>query len=294
MMRRMALLVGVLVLSVGWGLEVGAETYAPGGLRVEKKSPKIRFGEPVRSAGGSEVSLDKDQLTVADFWDRIVVLGYEGEGKLLMEAEQGLTQISYNDMVEVSHKHSLKSGDRLLVFRKGAKLKDPESGEDLGQILRHLGELRVERSLPGGALARVERALRPLHPGDMLLPWKRPVRHVPLHAVPRTPVQGRIMKIQNGMEVSARGHMVVVGLGRRHRVAPGLTMAIYRGTTPAKSVAARSRGKAGEQFIKRDGMFDTMRPIGRAVLIHVGEKASFAYIKEAARPVWRDDWLTAP
>lgn len=113
------------------------------------------------------------------------------------------------------------------VLRPGKPLKDPETGEVLGQEVEYLGDART---LVEGApqKIRITRSAQEILPRDKLL---EAVDTTTFEYVPRAPAQpivGRIISAYGGMSDSGRYQTVVLNRGSRDGLEPGHVLAVYR------------------------------------------------------------------
>ncbi|MFN3544595.1 MAG: LysM peptidoglycan-binding domain-containing protein [Thiobacillus sp.] len=113
------------------------------------------------------------------------------------------------------------------VLRPGKTLKDPETGEVLGQEVEYLGDART---LVEGApqKIRITQSAKEILPKDKLV---EAIDVTTFEYVPRAPeakVNGRIVSAYGGMSDSGRYQTVVINRGSRDGLAPGHVLAIYR------------------------------------------------------------------
>ncbi|MFP5409505.1 MAG: LysM peptidoglycan-binding domain-containing protein [Gammaproteobacteria bacterium] len=113
------------------------------------------------------------------------------------------------------------------VLRPGKALKDPETGEVLGQEVEYLGDART---LVEGApqKIRITQSAQEILPKDKLL---EAVDTTTFEYAPRAPgqtINGRIISAYGGMSDSGRYQTVVLNRGSRDGLEPGHVLAVYR------------------------------------------------------------------
>ena len=113
------------------------------------------------------------------------------------------------------------------VLRPGKTLKDPETGEVLGQEVEYLGDART---LIEGApqKIRITQSAQEILPKDKLLEAADTTTFEYVPRAPEKSVNGRIISAYGGMSDSGRYQTVVINRGSRDGLEPGHVLAIYR------------------------------------------------------------------
>lgn len=113
------------------------------------------------------------------------------------------------------------------VLRPGKPLKDPETGEVLGQEVEYLGDART---LAEGApqKIRITQSAKEILPRDKLLEAADSTTFEYVPRAPETTINGRIISAYGGVTDSGRYQTVVLNRGARDGLAPGHVLAIYR------------------------------------------------------------------
>ena len=113
------------------------------------------------------------------------------------------------------------------VYRKAEALVDPMTKEVLAYQAVHLGSARVtEHGQP--ATLQLVRALEEIGQGDRMLPSEVPTVFSYAPHAPETEVNGRIVAIHRGVEVTGAHHVVVLGAGEREGLESGHVVALWR------------------------------------------------------------------
>ena len=207
------------------------------------------------------------------------------------------------------------------IFRRGDALVDPESGETLGYTAIYLGEARVRQY---GAVSTLEitRSTQEIYQGDRLLPAggeEASFGYLP-HA-PSRPVSARIISSYGGLRETGALSVVALSRGSRDGLEPGHVLALYRDLSTAHRLRGEPVfGRTGptgndtaqpyysEPLRTRDapifGRVERVSPTdlsklpaeryGMVMVFRTFERAAFALVMEAHRPVALRDILTNP
>jgi hypothetical protein len=212
---------------------------------------------------------------------------------------------------------------RWQVFRRGDQLIDPDTNELLGYIAIYLGEAQLLRR---GDISTVEitKASQEMLRGDRLVPVPA---EPPLFAyVPHPPqdkIRGRIIKTYGGIGETGPLGIVVLSKGTRDGLETGNVLAIYRDQRSAR-YAQRTEpiwGRAGptgtdkripyypaiddprhsrvfesSRGAVREADFAALPPerYGLIMVFRVFERASYALVMSATRPVSEEEIITNP
>ncbi|MBF0186212.1 MAG: hypothetical protein HQM06_17730 [Magnetococcales bacterium] len=201
------------------------------------------------------------------------------------ETDQGYIQGNHQDhqlllpgdTLTLALKHPAPPGTLFLVYRPGAALIDPHSGQHRGTLAHRLGQLQLDTESPDGRQAHLTDLRQEMQPGDRLLYESYPNWPLQPHRRAPLPVQGTILSLPDEMATAGEGAVVSIGLGRQDRVAPGLILTIYHTPPPAVDP------------LSAQPLPPMQRPIGQAILLWVGEYASLALLASTAQPVIRGD-----
>jgi len=212
------------------------------------------------------------------------------------------------------------------VFRRGDALVDPESNEVLGYETFYLGEARVTKF---GELTTIEitSSTREINRGDHLLPasQEKPVfAYVP--RAPEKPVKAYIISAYGNLGETGPLGIVALSKGSRDGLEVGHVLAIYTSTAIAKrlgryglrtSALYGRQGPSGSdsprtyynnEITPRDGpLYGNVEPIDEALIrklpderyglvmvFRTFDRASFALVMEASRPVALYDAVVNP
>ncbi|HEY0840740.1 MAG TPA: LysM peptidoglycan-binding domain-containing protein [Vulgatibacter sp.] len=175
-----------------------------------------------------------------------------------------------------------RTGDRLVIFREDREVRNPETGEHLGSMVRILGWVRIlsadrkERYATGVIVqsnVEIERGDK-VGPGGVALS-----RRVERTAATRS-VSGTIAATL-GDEVAelAQGHFVILDRGSHHGLERGNALAVIRATDGLEDDGLSPR-------------FDADMPvenIGEVVVVDARERTSVALVVRSLRELRRGD-----
>ncbi len=211
------------------------------------------------------------------------------------------------------------------VFRPGAALRDPDSGEILGYEAKYLGDARVRRYGHPTTL-EITKARQEINRGDRLAPARETSFPSYTPRAPEKLIQGSIVSVDGGVSELGQYQIVALNRGARDGLQVGHVLASYhRGATVDTS--GRTRGfletKAG------GGLFGEMeiKPVpvvpdppmppapkddkvgvaaagttlklpdernGLVFVFRVFEKMSYAMVMSATRPIYVGDVVRTP
>ena len=209
------------------------------------------------------------------------------------------------------------------IFRRGDALVDPDTQETLGYEAIYLGEARVRDF--GGDLATIEitKSVREINQNDRLLPVSKQLpnfAYVP-HA-PQKRIRGRIVSAYGNLQETGPASIVALSKGSLDGLEVGTVLAIYRHQSGARyaertqplygrsglSGSDAPRDYYGEQIRPRDGPVYAPADSGKdadianlpderyglVMVFRTFDRASFALVMQATRPVSVRDVVTNP
>ncbi len=169
-----------------------------------------------------------------------------------------------------------------MLYRKGDKIKDPDTKKLLGYQAIYLGEAQMLR--PGDpAKLVVTKVKQEILPSDDLLvaPLKAPLPYYFPH-VPETELRGRILTALNAVSEVGPFTIVSVNLGRRDGVEEGHVFRITRHAGKHKDPVTRKKYKLPDE------------PSGLMMIFRPYEKLSYGLIINATRPIHILDAVETP
>lgn len=212
-------------------------------------------------------------------------------------------------------------GDKWQIFRRGDPLVDPENNQILGYEAVYLGDAQVRQH---GDVATVEitKSVQEIYRNDRLLPLGK---QTPIFAYvpqpPKSPVKGRIISTYGGLQETGPLSIVTLSKGSKDGLQVGTVLAIERSQTSARysQRTAPLFGREGPSGSNAPRTYYSEKIPARATLMERGEvitnkdiaqlpdqryglvmvfrtfdRASFALVMEASRPVTVSDYVINP
>jgi hypothetical protein len=168
------------------------------------------------------------------------------------------------------------------VFRQGAALKHPDTGETLAYEAQYLGDARVIEAGDPAKLV-VTRVKQEILPTDRLL--AAPEKAALPYYFPRAPdrnVKGRILVAVNGLREFGPTTIVAISLGKREGMEEGHVLRIMRHVGVSKDPVTKRMYKMPDE------------ETGLLMVFRVFDKVSYALIMDANRPVHLHDAVRTP
>ena len=216
---------------------------------------------------------------------------------------------------------SKEQGDQWQIFRRGDPLIDPENNEILGYEATYLGEARVQKH---GKVAEIHitRSAQEIYQDDRLIPLKKqtPVFSYIPHP-PTSSIRGRIVSAYGSLQETGPLSIVALSKGSKDGLEVGHVLAIERSQTSTRysqrteALFGRS-GITGSdaprayhseplaprevllprgETITREGLAELPdQRYGLLMVFRTFDRASFALVMEANRPVTVSDFVTNP
>ena len=216
---------------------------------------------------------------------------------------------------------SRDKGDQWQIFRRGDPLVDPENNQILGYEAIYLGDAQV-RQHGDVATIQITKSVQEIYRNDRLLPLGK---QTPIFAYvpqpPKSPVKGRIISTYGGLQETGPLSIVTLSKGSKDGLQVGTVLAIERSQTSARysQRTAPLFGREGPSGSDAPRTYYSEKIPARATLMERGEvitnkdiaqlpdqryglvmvfrtfdRASFALVMEASRPVTVSDYVTNP
>jgi hypothetical protein len=208
------------------------------------------------------------------------------------------------------------------VFRPGAALRDPETGELLGYEANYLGDARVRRfgDVSTATTLDITKSRREINQGDRLMRARESTFPNYIPRAPGKPIKGVIMSVDGGVSEVGQFQVITLNRGARDGLETGHVLATYRkGVYVGQQGARTSFGGTSGVVVKpvpvvpdppytpqpvNDGKVGAdvrAGPIrlpdernGLALVFRVFEKMSYAIVMRASRPIYVGDIVQTP
>ena len=288
-------------------------------LETVKLSPKVRV-ERLQEQAVPSIS----PSAIEPFLSKPLVVGQNelDSAPLIVATEENRVELGAGNIAYVRGITKDK-GVYWQIFRRGDALVDPDTQETLGYEAIYLGEARVRDF--GGDLATIEitKSAREINQNDRLLPVSKQLpnfAYVP-HA-PQKRIRGRIVSAYGNLQETGPASIVALSKGSLDGLEVGTVLAIYRHQSGARyaertqplygrsglSGSDAPRDYYGEQIRPRDGPVYAPADSGKdadianlpderyglVMVFRTFDRASFALVMQATRPVSVRDVVTNP
>ena len=272
----------VIVLNKAEGtMSIAPQASAPAPTPDTTVEVRLRPGIRVESRDSAIASIPPE--AIEPFLSRPVVI--EPESGLNAPRVVGTPErvlVGTGDEIYASGATDLSITNYVLV-RPGRALRDPDTGDVLGQEAVYLGTARVTRAANPLTL-RVTSSEREISAGDRLLPE---TARLPNNYVPRAPekdINGRIVAIYNGIAQAGRDQIVAINRGSAAGVEIGHVFALQN---LGRTINDRTNGSPQEIKLpdERNGLLFVFR---------VFDKVSYALIMNVTNPVSVGDRFIRP
>ncbi|MDQ6961290.1 MAG: LysM peptidoglycan-binding domain-containing protein [Mariprofundaceae bacterium] len=209
-------------------------------------------------------------LTALKHQDFVETGELQGVGHIVNSSDQRL-YYSLGDIMYISLSMDTKvyPGDLFNVFRRDKSIVHPGSGDDLGSIIEHLGQLKVISKSGDLYRASVVKTFTEFTNGDRLRPADDMNDHVTLN-YPTEKIRGHIVYMRNAIAEVGKDHIVAIDLGIRHGVSVGSVLSVHRlGRLVQDPLDGEDRTLPDEK-------------IGEMIVLAVQDEASMAIITQSS------------
>ncbi len=194
-----------------------------GGLTKVRPQPRVVVKPVERLESTMDASLLLTALRRQDFIQPGEV---NGIGHIL-DSEDERINYGANDRLYLKFDKPVREGDVFDIFRTGDPIRDPRSGEVVGVLVNHLGQLQVTSSADGIYRGTVLTAFEEISRGDRL----KPAKDVDTRIVPTYPggnLNGAVIYIRNDAAEAGQNQVVGITLGLSDGLQPGTALSVHR------------------------------------------------------------------
>jgi len=239
-----------------------------GGLSIVQPQPQVIIRPVERMEGNAESSLLLTALQRQGFIqpNQVQGVGY------IVDSRDDRLNYGAHDFVYLKLNKPAKTGTLFDVFRSTDTLHDPHSGDELGVLVKHLGQIRISSESGGVFRGIVVKAFEEISRGDRIKPARNIDPHLELRH-PDHPLSGTVIYIRNEAHEAAQHQVVGINLGLKDGLKPGMQMAIY---------------KAGRMVVDKVNGGQVLLPqerIGEVLVLVPQQQASIALITKSTAPV---------
>lgn len=260
-------------------------------LALDRSGPTLRVATPerlqprVHEEGGARAIPSIPHHVIAPYLSEPLIVeegALDAAPKIVATQEDRVFVGAGNTIYATGVESGAKSWQ---VYRPAQPVKDPRSGEVLGYEAVFLGSARLVR--PGApATLEIVSSKQEVGLGDRLVAAVTPdvITHAP-HA-PERDVEGRIVKIYEGVGETGRSHVVTLGIGRAHGLEPGHVLAIHR---QGRAVTYSDPGEH-----RREDYTLPEERFGLVFVFRTFDRLAYALVMDASRPVTVGDSVRKP
>jgi len=203
--------------------------------------------------------------------DLIRAEAIQGVGHIVGTEDERIN-FSTNDRVYLKLGVSAKDGDLFDVFRTGETLEDPVSGDEIGVLVSHLGQIRVTSQSSGVYRGTVVNTFQELQRGDRL----KPARSIDLKVTPVYPegkLQGHILYIRDFVAEAGQHQVVGISLGNKEGIQTGTVLSVHRA------------GKEEEDSVTGDDVTLPEEKIGEMIVLVPQPNGALALVTQSTAPI---------
>ncbi|ATX83084.1 LysM domain-containing protein [Mariprofundus ferrinatatus] len=250
------------------GSEIWFDGGRPGGLRVVKLAPHIVVKPVERLEGAVDSSIVMTALMRQDFIhpDQLQGVGH------ILDARDERINFGLHELVYAELNQPANSGTLFDVFRTTKTVVDPASGDAVGVLVEHLGQIRVTSEEGGVHRAVVEKVFQEISRGDRL----KPARDPDLKVVPQSaarPMSGSVLYIRHNGELAGQHQVLGISLGIRDGIKAGTVMSIYQ------------NGRVINDAVSGEKVRLPREKVGQVIVLVPQEQASLALITDSTAPI---------
>jgi len=259
------------------GNKIWFDGRSEGGLRVERWQPEAK-AKPVERL---EKKIDSSLLlTALERQDFIQPSEVEGVGHIL-DSEDDRLNYGLNDRLYLRLNQVAKPGDLFDVFRTSDPIHDPHSGELVGLLVVHLGQVRITSQADGIYRGEVVKAFEELSRGDRLKPAKEIDPYI-VPSYPENALAGTVLYIRNDAAEAGQNQIIGISLGQQLGLEPGSALSIFRAGRTIKDRVTGEKVTLPEE------------EVGQALVLVPQKDASIALITKSTRPINIGDSVKNP
>lgn len=173
-------------------------------------------------------------------------------------------------------------GEKFGIYRLGAAYVDPDTGSVLGHEALYLAEaVTVESGDPG--VAGITKSKREVLPGDLLIPRKDGIVTPTFKpAAPSASVNGKIIKVLDGVSLIGRDSVIVINRGLDAGLEVGNVLLVKQNLSPSQDTQNQGYSSL------------PLQTAGEVMLFRVFDQVSLGLIMTATLPIRVLDVVASP
>lgn len=194
-----------------------------GGITAVRPQPQIKIKPVERLEAEIDTSMILTALTRQDF---IQPEDVEGVGYIL-DSEDDRINYGASDKLYLKFNQQVSEGDVFDIFRTGDPIIDPKSGEIVGVLVNHLGQIEVLSESGGIYRGLVSETFEELSRGDRL----KPAKVVDTRIKPSYPagqLSGQVLYIRNNAAEAGQNQVIGIDLGLDEGLQSGAVLSVHK------------------------------------------------------------------
>jgi len=239
-----------------------------GGLSMSHPQPQVIIRPVERMERRTDSSL---LLTVLQRQGFIQPNQVQGVGYIVDSRDDRLNYGSH-DFVYLKLEQPAKVGTLFDVFRSTDAVRDPQSGNALGLLVRHMGQIRISSQHNGIYRGVVVKAFEELSRGDRVKPARVIDYHLRLSRS-KSHLLGTVIYIRNDAHEAAQHQVIGINLGLNDGVKAGMQMFIYKA------------GRVVEDKVSGGAVLLPQERIGAVIVLATQPQAAIALITKSTAPI---------
>ena len=194
-----------------------------GGLTMVTPEPQIVIKTVERLEGEVDSSLLLTALARQDF----IQPGQDSGVGYILDSEDKRIHYGINDRLYLKMNGTVPAGSVFDVFRSTDPIRDPRSGELVGMLVKHLGQIEITSQAGDVYRGLVSKAFEELERGDRL----KPARIVDPHIVvsyPEGQLAGSVLYIRGDAAEAGQNQVIGISLGLQDGLKAGAALSVHR------------------------------------------------------------------
>ncbi len=203
-------------------------------------------------------------------------------GEIVAAANPGRSIFGAPDVVFINlgSNSGVKEGDEFNIYKKDAKIYDPESDDFLGYKIKILGRLKITKVEQSVSTATITQSFEEIKVHDKLVPYEPGTTTIDL-ALAQNPVQGYVICGKHDLTIYGENDVVYIDRGSDEGIQPGNTFVIYKDREPVEDPSTHETLHLPKEIL------------GKLTVIKVQGKTSTAVITKSVREIKIGDRILA-
>ncbi len=239
-----------------------------GGLSTTRLQPRIRIKPVERLEASVDTSILITALRRQDFIrpEAAKTAGY------VLDSRDERINYGANDRIYLKFATPVEVDSVFDVIRSTEPIRDPESGEIAGILVKHLGQVRITANRGDISEGVVLHAFEEISRGDRL----KPARSISTRIVPdypQMPLAGRIMYIRNNAAEAGQNQIVGINLGSADGLKTGSVLTV------------RKAGRIVHDSVSDSPVTLPEENIAEIIILAPQKKAAIALVTRSTSPI---------